>query len=85
MADTITVAAHPDLAEGQVALWERDPEHPGGEVYVVAGGDECRVAETPAVAEAIANKRLVRADGRPARREDQSAPTEPERARPARG
>ncbi len=42
------------------AFWERDPAHPGGEVFV-SGGAVVEVAETPMVQEALSQKRLVKA------------------------
>ena len=44
-----------------VALWERHPEHPGGEVFL-AGGGEFEVALTPAVAARLRDGRLVAVD-----------------------
>ena len=41
-----------------VALWERHPDHPGGEVFVAGPGD-VPVAETPAVQAALKRGDLV--------------------------
>lgn len=71
---TITVRAHPDLPEGEVALWERDDLHPDGEVYIVADGRECEVGETPAVNAGLATKRLARVERRAARESQPEAP-----------
>lgn len=58
MAELMTVVA--GLADGRVALWERDPAHPGGEVFIAGnGGPAVRVARTPAVLAALAAGRLV--------------------------
>lgn len=62
MADHIRVKAADSVAEGEVVLWERDEEHPDGEVFISADGREHEVAETPAVNDALGKKRLVRAD-----------------------
>jgi hypothetical protein len=43
----------------QTALFERDEAHPGGEAFV-SGNAVVQVAETSAVASALANKRLVK-------------------------
>ncbi len=43
-----------------VALWERHPEHPGGEVFL-AGGGVFEVALTPAVEARLRDGRLVAA------------------------
>ncbi len=45
--------------DGRVALFERHPDHPGGEVYV-AGERTVEVAETAAVLQAIGTGDLVR-------------------------
>lgn len=37
-----------NLPVNKVALWERHPDHPNGEVFIV-GEDEYEVAETPQV------------------------------------
>lgn len=51
---TIWVVPHPDN-EDRLALWERHPEHPGGEVFV-SGQDSApvEVAVTPGVLDALA-------------------------------
>lgn len=77
MADTIKVKAGPTVPEGEVVLWERDEEHPDGEVFISADGREHEVAETPAVNTALATKRLVRAESRDATRAE--APARPAR------
>lgn len=61
-ANTITVAPGPSLKPGQVAIWERAPEHPDGEAYLAAPhvGQEAETAEVGRTAEI--NKRL--SDGR---------------------
>lgn len=45
----------------RVALWERHPDHPGGEVFVV-GDRVVDVAETTAVAQALKAGRLVKVE-----------------------
>jgi hypothetical protein len=58
MAELMTVVA--GNADGRVALWERDPAHPGGEVFIAGnGGPAVRVARTPAVLRALALGLLV--------------------------
>lgn len=44
-----------------VALWERHPAHPGGEVWLTGPG-EFKVAVTPAVEARLRNGRLVLVD-----------------------
>lgn len=44
-----------------VALWERHPEHPGGEVFL-AGGGVFEVALTPAVEARLRDGRLIVVD-----------------------
>jgi hypothetical protein len=56
MTQTIRVRAAND--DGRVALWERAPEHPGGEVYV-ANDAVVEVALTTEVARRIAQGVLV--------------------------
>ncbi len=59
MADLITVrSGHNDK---RVALWERHPSHPGGEVFI-AGPKDVRVAHTPEVQKRLAHGGLVRVD-----------------------
>ena len=54
---------HPPDPDGvQVAFWERNPAHPGGEVYV-AGDGVVEVAETPLVIEALERKRIKKVQG----------------------
>lgn len=66
MADQITVVPGPEAVAGRVILWERDPAHPDGEVYLAAPeeGDTAapqRVGSTAAVAAAMREGRLVAA------------------------
>jgi hypothetical protein len=46
------------LADNRVALWERHPAHPGGEVFI-AGERAVDVAGTAAVQRALKDGRLV--------------------------
>lgn len=46
------------LEEGQVALWEKHPAHPGGEVFIADGGQH-QAAATQQVLAAIARNVLV--------------------------
>ena len=63
MAEQITVSAA--CLDGRVALWERHPDHPDGEVLVTAGNEVASgtgpvvVARTPGVLRALADGRLV--------------------------
>lgn len=57
MADLITVEAARD--DGRVALWEKDPAHPDGEVFIASGTGRHEVARTPAVLRALAEGRLI--------------------------
>lgn len=64
--DMIRVHASPKLRAGEVALWEKDEEHPDGEIFIDNNMDKDgkpivhEVAETPMVADAIIKGRLVR-------------------------
>lgn len=53
----ITVSAA--RLDGRVALWERHPDHPQGEVLVTSGSGPVLVARTPGVLRALADGRLV--------------------------
>lgn len=46
--------------DNMVALWERHPDHPGGEVFIT-GMKAVKVALTPAVQTRLKDGRLVRA------------------------
>jgi hypothetical protein len=67
----ITVKSN--LPGNRVALWERHPDHPGGEVFV-AGPGEFEVAETAAVKKRLNDGWLV---------EVKLPPKEPAEAEPA--
>jgi hypothetical protein len=57
--DTIRVkSANPE----KVGVWERDPAHPDGEVYV-AGDAVVEVAQTALVLEKLRNRELVEVTG----------------------
>lgn len=82
-----------DPAENQVALWERHPAHPGGEVFI-AGAGEFEVATTPAVEARLRNGRLVQVEAaaappstemRETAAPDPGAPSKPKKATPPRG
>jgi len=48
--------------DDQVAAWEKDPAHPGGEVFVARAGeknDPVRVARTPFIEDKLRSKDLV--------------------------
>lgn len=57
---TLWVKAAPEL-HGKVALWERHPDHPHGEVYV-AGDKPVEVARTGEVLLRLRNKTLIEVD-----------------------
>lgn len=59
-----------------VALWERHPEHPGGEVFL-AGGGVFEVALTPAVEARLRDGRLVAAEAEVAAAVERAAVAEP--------
>ena len=61
-------AADPD--SNAVALWERHPEHPGGEVWIIGAG-AFDVAATPAVLARLRDGRLVAVE--PLSEEEQAA------------
>jgi len=44
--------------DGRVALWERHPDHPEGEIFVASGGGPVRAARTPLVLRALADGAL---------------------------
>jgi hypothetical protein len=78
MAKTITVAAGPTCAPGQVAIWEINPEHPDGEVFLAApqAGQEAEaveVARTPEVSKRLSDGRLVETDEKPKARPAEQA------------
>lgn len=88
MAEWMTVEAARD--DGRVALWEKDPAHPDGEVFVAGGNGRHEVARTPAVLRALAEGRLIerpKVKGRPEGEPEPSAPAnEPvETAEPSNG
>lgn len=45
--------------DNRVALWDRDEQHPDGEVFVVNDGKAYEVAETAAVKRALSDGRLT--------------------------
>ncbi len=47
-----------NLKGNQLALWERHPDHPNGEIFISAGVT-VTVAETPAVKAALKEGRLI--------------------------
>lgn len=62
MADTKTFHVRSTLPVGEdggnsIALWERDPAHPNGEVWI-AGPDAVEVGDTAAVQQAITDGKL---------------------------
>lgn len=62
--NTITVAPGPALKSGQVAIWERDPEHPDGEIFLAAphAGEEpqhIEAARTAEVSKRLSDGRLI--------------------------
>jgi len=82
-----------DPTVNQVALWERHPAHPGGEVFI-AGAGEFEVAATPAVEARLRNGRLVQVETSvaPASAEtsetaapEPGAASKPKKATPPRG
>lgn len=79
MVKTITVKA-PEVTS-QVVLWERNPDHPNGEIFVVADGKEYQVARTRQIGTLLGQGRLVEVEaGKSAKKEEPSAPnisTEP--------
>lgn len=52
------------LPDNRVALWERHPDHPNGEVFI-AGEGEHDVAATPAVVERLKRGALVEVEPEP--------------------
>jgi hypothetical protein len=50
-----------NLPQGRVALWERDPAHPGGEVFI-AGPGEFEVGQTERVRAYLKQGRLARVE-----------------------
>jgi len=57
MADLIWIG--PAKADGRVSLWERNPEHPGGEVWVGSGDPPVLAARTREVEKALREGRIV--------------------------
>lgn len=59
MADKVeTILVTSGRDDDRVALWERHPDHPDGEVYV-AGKVEVEVAKTPRVHQQLSRGQLV--------------------------
>lgn len=56
MSDFITVQS--SYKDDTVALWERHPDHPEGEVFIV-GSDAVKVARTPEVEKRLKDGVLV--------------------------
>lgn len=52
--------------DNRVALWQRHPDHPNGEIYIVGDGTEHQVAETQAVKQALNRGYLVEVEKKPA-------------------
>lgn len=48
----------------RVGLWDKNPAHPGGEVWVT-GTEECEVADTTEVRDALTQKRIVEVRDQP--------------------
>jgi hypothetical protein len=71
-----------DPGDPTVALWERHPAHPGGEVFL-AGPGEFEVAMTPAVEARLRNGRLVLVEPAIAPTVDEGAPEEAAVVEPA--
>lgn len=46
------------LPDNRVALWERHPDHPGGEIFITGPG-EYQVAETAAVKARLKSGELI--------------------------
>lgn len=57
MAEIITVMAAKQ--DDRVVLWERHPDHPGGEVFVAGNGRAVRAARTAAVQQRLAVRTLL--------------------------
>jgi hypothetical protein len=53
------VKAYPTVPFGEVALWDRDADHPNGEVFIAGGMIPVQVAMTDRVQQAVLRKRLV--------------------------
>ena len=77
MADLIYVKSK--LPDNRVALHERHPDHPGGEVFVY-GDQPVRVARTGMVSQRIANDALVETTAKGS--EKASAPAEKQPGEP---
>ena len=65
-----------DPGSSVVALWERHPEHPDGEVFL-AGGGVFEVALTPAVEARLRDGRLILAEAAVAAPVEKAAVAEP--------
>ena len=52
------VTVRSTASDGRVIVWERHPEHPNGEVFVVGDKEERRVALTSAVLAELSKGRL---------------------------
>ncbi|MGN6814407.1 MAG: hypothetical protein ACTHMP_26370 [Thermomicrobiales bacterium] len=71
--DVEIVTVKSGLDDDRVALWERHPDHPDGEIFV-AGATEVQAAATAEVTRAIRDGRLIEV-GAPTRRSRRSAST----------
>jgi hypothetical protein len=59
----ITVQANPaKVDKDKVALWDRDKDHPNGEIFVVGGEEPVQCAETPRVLGALAAQTLLKVE-----------------------
>ena len=59
MPPLMTVVPGPNVRGGEVAIWERHPAHPDGELYVAHGDGPTPCAPTPLVSDRISKGRLV--------------------------
>lgn len=61
MAELITVMAA--KADDKVVIWETNPDHPNGEIFISGDGTSSQVALTPAVQHRLDNRTLVKVQG----------------------
>lgn len=78
-----TVQVKATKADGRVAFFERDKAHPGGQGFVRGDGKAVEVADTPELARAIRQQRVVVVQAAPATAQTPSTKTQGGKGKPA--
>jgi hypothetical protein len=66
MANETFVTVKAAKEDSKVVLWEKDPLHPDGEIFITGDGVTHKVAKTAAVQRALADGKLVESHAAPA-------------------